>query len=149
MPRRDHTRSTKEATPTEPQPGPLGAPAPAEVDFTPQALVGLPATFRRQFLWRFEFPEDRAAFELLGQVLHEFLFETEQHGPDPDREVFVQELEAASADLMDCANDLRTIASRDLGFGPQKRNRDLGRRAAGWADEAAGLAREIWKALSS
>jgi len=49
---------------------------------------------------------------------------------------------------MDCANDLRALASRDLDYGPAERDLELRRQAKGWAEEAERLARRVWEALS-
>lgn len=112
------------------------------------AAEGLIATFRHQFLWRVEHNEVREALKIVGSLLHRALYDSCQCGPYPNRSELIQKLEAVSADLVECAEDLQDIAN-DRRPGPQRREDRLGQQAEAWSKEAGRLARKIWNALSA
>jgi hypothetical protein len=94
---------------------------------------------RRTFAWRFRQREDAEALTRLGEILQEWMYETNQFGPDEEAELPAADLAAAGADLLLVADFLEQIARErfDCGLGEDEVRRC--ERAEGWAEQARAL----------
>lgn len=98
---------------------------------------------RRTFVWRFQRPEDAATFNRLGEILQEWIYETNQFGPDEDVPLISAELQAAGEDLMLLAEYLRAKAYERFDSGLAEDEARLCERAELWAQQAKALAETI------
>lgn len=102
---------------------------------------------RQTFTWRFRDPADAAAFARLGERLQEWIYETNQFGPERDRErrgsVLEAELAAAGVDLLRIARYLEERSRERFEFALDENEARSAERAESWAAEARALGERI------
>lgn len=98
---------------------------------------------RRTYAWRFQRPEDAAALNRLGEILQEWIYETNQFGPDDTPDLIGAEMRAAGEDLVLLAEYLRAKARERFDSAVGEEDGRLCERAERWAEQAEALGRLI------
>jgi hypothetical protein len=98
---------------------------------------------RRTFAWRFERPEQLAALVQLGEILQEWIYETNQRGPSGACQLVNEEFRAAGQDLLMIAAYLRNRAHERFDSRYDEPIARRCERAERWAEQAEELGRLI------
>lgn len=94
---------------------------------------------RRTFAWRFRQPADAEAFARVGEMLQEWMYETNQFGPADEGDLQAAELAAAGEDLLLVADFLEQMARERFDCGLAEDDMRRCERAEGWAEQARAL----------
>lgn len=98
---------------------------------------------RQTFAWRIERPEDLAAVLRLGEILQEWIYETNQFGPNKNEEALSGEFLSAGRDLLLIGAYLRSQADQRFHGSFSERSKRRCERAEHWAEQAEALGKII------